>query len=351
LESKTKERDANMLSVKEIISRLGFWKAYLFSRWKTILLAGVIGGTIGLLYSILKKPEFSARCTFVLEEADKGGLGAFSGLASLAGIDLNGLGGSSGLFKGDNIIELYKSRSMIEKTLLSSAVFNGRPQLLIQRFAEFYKIDKKWRDVEPADLNFTIRPLTWKQDSIISEVVEEINQNYLTVGKPDKKLSIISVEYRSQDHFFSKVFTDEIVKNVNDFYTVTKTKKSAQNVAILERQADSVKRVLNNSIIGVAASGSANPNMNPALLMLKTPSQKRQVDVQASSAIYAEIVKNLELSKISLRRETPLIQIIDKPVFPLKKHKPRKSVSLLLGGIIAGFGTVLVLVWKKMYFE
>lgn len=330
---------------------MGIWKLYLISKWKIIVLAGITGGSLGLLYAVLTKAEYNARCTFVLEEADKGGLGSFSGLASLAGIDLNSLGGSSGIFQGDNIIELYKSRSMIEKTLLSPGNFLGKKQLLIERFAEFYHIDEKWRDIKPSDLNFKKMPYTWKQDSIISVVVENINEKYLIVGKPDKKLSIISVEYTSEDHFFAKVFTDEIVKNVNDFYTATKTKKSTQNVRILERQADSVKRVLNSSISGVAASNSANPNMNPALLMLKTPSQKRQVDVQASSSIYAEIVKNLELSKISLRRETPLIQIIDKPVFPLKKYRPRKLYSLLLGGIIAGATTVLILIWKKMYFD
>src|SRR5690606_34377321 len=98
-----------------------------------------------------------------------------------------------------------------------------------------------------------------------------------------------------------------------------------------------------------AAAIDANPNANPAMAMLRVPSQRRQVDVQASAAIYQEVVKNLELSKIALRKETPLIQVIDEPILPLKKEKLGKAKGLILGGIIAGFLTVMFLLGKRVY--
>ena len=342
----------NKISVKDLIKRLTEWVVYLLGKWKIIILCGLIGGTLGFFYALSKKPIYKAKCTFVLEEGDKGGLGAMSGLASLAGIDINSLGGgTNGIFQGDNIIELYKSRSMIVKTLLSTAKFKGKEQLLIDRYIEFYKIGEKLKDISADELKFGNPPFSIIQDSIITEIVDNINENHLIVGKPDKKLSIISVEVNSEDQLFAKAFTNSIVKNVNDFYVSTKTKKSVQNIQILQRQADSVKGVLNRSISGVAASIDANPNINPAMQILKTPSQRRQVDVQASSAIYAEIVKNLEISKISVRKETPLIQVIDEPVLPLKKTKPSKLMYLIVCSTVAGMLCSLILVWKKMYFE
>lgn len=347
-ESPTKDK----VSVKEILHRMGDWVQFLTSKWKIVMLCAILGGALGFIYAYSKKPIYKAKSTFVLEENDKGGLGAMAGIASLAGIDINSLGGgSNGLFQGDNIIELYKSRSMIEKTLLSKAKFKGKEQLIIDRYTSFYKIDQDWKDVSRSDLNFRNPPFSMRQDSIITEIVDEINENHLVVGKPDKKLSIISVEINSEDPLFAKAFTDAIVRNVNEFYTSTKTKKSVRNIAVLQKQADSVRRVLNRSISGVAASIDANPNINPARQMLKAPSQRRQVDVQASSAIYAEIVKNLEISKISLRKETPLIQIIDQPVLPLKRTKPSKLIFLIASFTLAGILSSLVLIWKKMYFE
>ena len=339
------------ISLKEVIIKLQEWRRYLLSRWKVILLAGIIGGLLGLGYSLIKKPIYTAETTFVLEEGGSGGgLGQYAGLASMVGIDLGSGGG--GIFQGDNIIELYKSRTMIEKTLLTDADFDGKKELLISRFIESNELREGWKDKPKlANIQFDIpkEKFTLQHDSIIGTIVDGINKNYLTVEKPDKKLSIISVKVKGKDELFAKAFADKIVENVNEFYIQTKTKKSAENVQILQKQADSVRRVLNAAIGGTAAAMDANPNANPAMAVLRVPSQRRQVDVQASAAVYQEVVKNLEIAKISLRKETPLIQVIDEPVLPLKKEKLGKAKGLILGGIIAGFLVVMFLLAKRIY--
>jgi uncharacterized protein involved in exopolysaccharide biosynthesis len=81
---------------------------------------------------------------------------------------------------------------------------------------------------------------------------------------------------------------------------------------------------------------------------LRVPSQKRQVDVQSSSAIYGEIVKNLELGKISLRQETPLIQVIDQPVLPLPVKKVTKIAGFVLGFILGGILIIGFILFKKL---
>lgn len=352
--SHIKEQDIqdDEISLKEVILKLQEWYRYLLSKWKTILIAGIIGGLLGLTYAWLKKPVYTAECTFVLqEEGPGGGLGQYSGLASMVGIDIGG-GGGNGIFTGDNIIELYKSRSMIQKTLLTPADFNGKKELLINRFIAFNKLRKDWeKKARLKNISFNIpeTQFTLQHDSILGELVKDIRNNYLTVEKPDKKLSIISVKVNAKDELFAKAFTDKIVENVNDFYIQTKTKKSAANLAILQKQADSVRRVLNASIGGIASSVDANPNANMALQVLRVPSQKKQVDVQANSAMYAEIVKNLEIAKISLRKEMPLIQVVDRPVLPLEKDRLGKAKGLILGGIIAGFLIVMFLLVKRIY--
>ena len=170
----------------------------------------------------------------------------------------------------------------------------------------------------------------------------------LSVIKPDKKLSIIEVNVFSKDELFAKEFANSIVSNVNSFYIQTKTKKLLQNVEILQKQADSLKSVLNGSITGVAAAADASPNANPLMSVLKVPSQRKQVDVQASTAIYAEVVKNLELSKIQLQKETPLIQAIDKPVLPLIVNKVSKIKAAAVGLILGFFLSSCWVIYKKL---
>jgi uncharacterized protein involved in exopolysaccharide biosynthesis len=73
------------------------------------------------------------------------------------------------------------------------------------------------------------------------------------------------------------------------------------------------------------------------------------VDVQANTAILTQLVANLEISKVSLRKETPLIQVIDRPILPLDKARVSKKKSLFQGGFLAGFLTVLYLVFTSLY--
>lgn len=341
-------------SLKELILKIKEWYSYLLTKWKIILIAGVIGGALGLTYAILKKPVYTAETTFVLEDGDSGGggLGQYAGLASMAGIDLGGGGG--GIFQGDNILELYKSRRMIQATLLSKDTFNGKIELLINHYISFNHLREKWeKKPETKNLKFT-ENFTNKnraQDSVMSKIVDDFNENYLEVSKPDKKLSIISVKFKSKDELFAKAFTDNIVQKVNDFYVQTKTKKSALNLAILQHQADSIKNVLFSGISGVASAVDANPNSNPAFQTLRVPSQRKQLEVQANGAAYQEILKNLEIAKVSFRRDQPLIQVIDQPILPLNNDKLGKIKGILLSGTLFGFFTILFLIFNKIIHE
>jgi uncharacterized protein involved in exopolysaccharide biosynthesis len=90
--------------------------------------------------------------------------------------------------------------------------------------------------------------------------------------------------------------------------------------------------------------------LNPALNVRRAPSARRQVDVQANTAILTELVKQTELAKVTLRKETPLIQVIDRPILPLAKERFGKTKGLVMGGILAGFLVIVVLVIKRILY-
>lgn len=119
-------------------------------------------------------------------------------------------------------------------------------------------------------------------------------------------------------------------------------------MAILQRQTDSIRRELNGAITGVAVANDNTFNLNPALNVRRAPSARRQIDVQANTAILTELVKQSELAKVTLRKETPLIQVIDNPILPLKKEKFGKLKGIVLGGFFTGFLLVLYLILKRI---
>jgi hypothetical protein len=342
------------ITIKEIILKIREWYRYLLSKWVIILIAGIVGAALGFVYASSQRPTYTAACTFVLEDGGASGnlLGQYAGIASMAGVDVGGTGG--GIFEGDNIIQLYKSRSMIAKTLLSNVEIEGENQLLIDRYIEINGLRKSWSENDLLkNLRFnheTKKPFSRIQDSVITAIVGDINKNYLSVAKPDKKLSIIKVEVKANDEAFAKFFNDEIVKNVNDFYVQTKTKKSLDNVALLQQKTDSVRAVMNGAVYTAVAVADATPNLNPTRQVQRVvPMQRAQISVETNKTILSELVKNLEMSKMSLRQETPLIQVIDYPVLPLVKEKFGKAKGIILGGLLAGFFMVLVLLTRRIF--
>jgi len=346
----TPPNKSNEISIKEIILKSKEIWQFLWSKWRIILIAGLLGGAIGLALSFIIKPKYTAKLTFAVANDKSNPLGAYSGLASMAGIDLGG--GGSDLFSSDNIMELMKSKRMIESTLLSPIEIDGLKMTLIESYIAFKKYREKWSEKPNlANIRYEINcdpsKFSRVQDSIIGTIYKDLTKTTVNISKPDRKLSIIESEITTTDEIFSKQFLEELIVNVSDFYIETKTKRLKQNVDILQSRADSLSAILTSSTLNIASL--TDQNLNAAKAVVNAGRARKQIDLQVAGAVYTEVVKQLELSKVTLQKETPLIQVIDAPVYPLEKEKLGKLKGLIFGGIIAGF---LILVWllgKRLY--
>lgn len=343
------------ITLKELLLKAKEWYTYLLSQWKMIVLAGSIGALLGLGYSFYKKPIYTASLTYAVEDGKaSGGLGGALGLASSFGLDLGG--SSGGAFSGSNLMELFKSRAMVEQTLLAPVTQNNK----IISLAEMYIQDKKWRgnwEEKPKLKVLKFLPnadktkFTRDQDSIFGEIYNDLSKNALTIEQKDKKVAIGTITLKGTNEYFAQQFTLALTNTVTDFYIETKSKRAKENMDILVRQTDSIRGELNGAITGVAVANDNTFGLNPALNVKRVPSARRQVDVQANTAILTEIVKQAELAKVTLRKETPLIQIIDQPILPLPKEKFGKAKGILLGCILAGFLTILGLIVRRIFKE
>ena len=345
----------NKFTVKDAYFKGLEWYKYLLSKWLIIVLFGILGGGIGFFMAYFQKPVYKATLSFALEDQQKeGGLGGALGLASQLGFDLGGSGG--GMFASDNLIELFKSRTIIEQTLLLPVTNNNKTLSYAEMFIETEEWRKKWAE-KPALKNIMFLPsanrleFNRNQDSILGVIYEMILKTSLNVLQKDKKIDIITIEYKSVNENFTKSFTEALANKVSDFYISTKNKKARINMAIIERQSDSIRGVLNGAITDVAVANDNTFGLNPALNIQRTPSTRRQIDVQYNVAILAELIKQTVLARVALRKETPLIQIIDRPILPLRKEKLGKLTGLIIGGFLAGMLIVSILICRRLVKE
>lgn len=334
------------ITLKELILKGSEWFRYLKSKWLIIGLVALVGAALGFWYATTQKPIYTASLSFALEEEGVGASAAM-GLASQLGIDIGS--NSGGAFKGANVLEIFKSRMMIQKALLEPANMDNK-QSLADLYIQANDLHNKWSEKkELKNIYFPVhsKVLTRLQDSILGVVYDKMIKSELSVGQKDKKNSVIFVELSTKSENFSKQFTETLAIIVSDFYIETKSKKARQNLTILQRQVDSVRNQLSSSVMGVAVSTEQTFGLNPALNVQRVPSAKKQIDVQTNTAVLTELLKQTEIAKINVRKETPLIQVIDKPILPLKKEKFGKLKGIVLGGFLAAFLVTGVLIARK----
>ena len=347
------ELDSDDVSIKDLIIKLREWKNLLKPKFKLIIALGIIGGILGYCITFFVKPTYKAVLTFAMEE-DKGGGSGLSGaigLASSFGIDLGGANGG-GAFAASNLTELMKSRLIIEKVLLNPININNKTTSLLEYYIQFNNLRAEWsKNSKLQNINFETnldrRKFSIQQDSILIHIYKNlIDKKRLNIQQKDKKVTILSIEVNSENEIFSKYFCENLAKETSDFYIQTKSKKAKINVDVLQKQVDSVRMQLNGAITGVAAEVDNVYNLNPAFNIRGSASKKKQIDVQANTAILTNLVVQLELAKITLRKETPLIQLIDQPILPLDKDQLGIIKTSLLGFILTVLVTVMAIIFK-----
>ena len=118
-------------------------------------------------------------------------------------------------------------------------------------------------------------------------------------------------------------------------YISHQTAQAENTLDFLQNRADSVFNELEFAEEKFAKTRDINERIVKASGRLKELQLMRKVEVL--NTMYLEIIKNLELSKLTLLNQTPIINIIDKPILPLKQDKRSKSKFAILFGFIGGF--------------
>lgn len=322
------------LTLPNLIAIIVFWSKKLLKKWILISIISLIGAGIGLAYAWTKKPKYTATLFFMVEEGKTSSIGAIAGIASQFGINLGG--GDDNIFTSNSIVELMKSRKLVEKALLSEGFFNNKKALLINYYIDFNNFRKTWEDEDLSKLQFTSdkSKFTILHDSIMNMVYLRLMQKETSVSKADKKLSLIKVECTTANEEFSKVFTEQWVKALSEYYVEYKTKSARQSLGSMQNRTDSVRTQLYEAEASLASLKDNNMRVIKAAGFLTEARLQRQTEIL--NIMYIELTKNLEISKMNLLFQTPLIEILDKPILPLEKQRTPKKIGMI-AGFFAGF--------------
>lgn len=338
---------ANLTDVVAGRATLGDWMLNLLQlggilrrNWKGFILVAIVGSGLGLLYGLANPRKYQAEMIIAVEDDDSNG---WQNLLQQFGIDVGG-SNPGGIFKGDALIRLFSTRNLVERTLLQDVEFgDGTRGLLANRLWPQTKMAKAeaFNNLTfPADR----KAFTPLHDSAMMLLYRYTAEEVINADKPERKLSLIMLRATHTDKYFTHAYVTTAIDQTADYYVELLTSKAKANLKVLRREADSVQMLMQKNLM--SSANSSDLNINPNRASLRVDQNRALVELQVSVTLYGEIIKNLKLAEIGMRKQTPIIQIVDYPQFPLNQVGMPAWQWSLVGAVIAigVFGVVVSLI-------
>ena len=333
--------DNKEIELRDIIITLKEIKQELISRSFKIGLFVFVFTLTAFLFNISQESRYKAELSFVVEDKQKSTpLSSVSGLASQFGFDF--FSSSNSTFSQANIMELLKSRGVISKTLLRP----NNNDLFIHKYISMYNLDSDWKNNKDLDGISFKNNIEVKHDSVITMVWEKIIEDDISVEIRNDETDIIYLSFKSLDERFAKLFSENLIDEMSSMYIEYQTKQSTNTIDFLQNRADSVFNELEKAEEEFARVKDINQRIIKASGRLKELQLMRNVEVL--NTMYLELVKNIEVSKLTLLNQTPIIQVIDRPTLPLEDTKLSPVLVFVISFVLSFLISVFYFVFRKM---
>ena len=328
------------VSIQILKEKYAEWKRYILSRKIAFCAVWGMVLAISVACSFIIPKKYTASLSFALQTSEGGG-GGLLDLASQFGFSLGA--GSMGAFGGDNLFELLSSRSMIERTLLQEQEVEGEKTNLLNLYIAAYELKEDWKDSKKPGLAGLSFPLSQArdtyarvQDSVLQVITHTIQKKQLSVGKRSKKLSIGDMSFISVNEQLSKLFVETLMDVTGTYYIQAKTKRQTENFRTLQHEVDSIRGLYSVAVRKRASAMDNSPNSIRS--SGTTDVVEHTTEMQYLALAYTEMQKNLELARVSMNQNAPLIDVIDAPIYPLQVTRYGK----LKAGVVGLFGGAFI---------
>ena len=329
-------------------------KIYIEKRF--IIKSSIITAVVGVLFALIQPNQYTSSTTFIpqLSTEMKAGGSSLSGLASLAGINLGGVEGSSE-FPPTLYPQVIESVPFRLKLLSSSVNINNDTKILSD-----YILSKK-----SFNLVSIIKKYTIGLPSLIVEIFrtedsakKSLSEIY-SISKDDKLLfehleNNLTLSVNDKEGFITMSFTDE---NKNVAAQITSFAQSMLQEKIIEFKIKSSKELLDFTIEQYDQKKYAfealqderaifvDKNINISSSLYQNKLNRIESELSIAQSVVQQLATQVEQAKLKVNKDTPVFTTIKPVSVPYEKSAPSRLQIVfvfLFVGLIFSAGYVLV---------
>ena len=314
---------------------------------------------LGVVVALLSPIEYTASSTFIPQSSQAGSSSNLSGVASLVGISLGGnISGNEippSLYPQIIQSTTYK-RDLLELPL---KIYSEKPSVLLKDYmlqknssSDFLGTVKKYTIMLPFTILSAIKGEEKKSDYNSSNSAMSVSLNEeklfesltgilkLSVNSKERFVTLsASMEDPLVSAIIAKGAQEILQKNVINY----KIKSASEQLEFNQKLLDLKKIEFDSLQNKLALFKDSNLNIVDSRFQNKLSGLESEFNIV--SAVYQEVSKQLEQSKLQVSRDTPVFSVIKKVTIPNQRSAPKRSLTVVIYsfiGFILGCGFVLI---------
>ncbi len=271
-------------------------------------LAAVVFGVMAItaLVMVLTPNRYRSHASIL----PSGNRDQLSGLMEIAGQ----FGVGSMAAADENSSSLYPS--ILRSNLVRNGVLEKNYPISSDNPSESITLDQYFETDDPNELRAALSGIT-----SISE---------------DKKLGIIRMNVETTSPELSRAILSEYLAQLESYLRFKRRSQARENEEYLVAQKAKCRQELTASEDSLQGFMQVNRNWNSSSdprLQTELARLRREVEVRAKT--YLLLTQQLELARLEVQKDIPIVRILDEPSFPTFKSGPQRTFNVLLAGCIA----------------
>ena len=303
---------------------------------------------------------YKADLNFMLNDEEGSALG---GITAILG--QFGLGGGDSDSNLDKIIELSRARVMTQKALFSEGTVQNKSDMLANHLIATLEKNNRWSDkgllsflsqdsLELDGFRFThdsIPAFTIKENKALKRLhtlmVGKERQGGLFKSEFSELSGIMTFSMTSPDAQLSIASVNKLFDVLSDYYLGKSSGKQNRDFQLIKAKYDSIQSTLDATMYSIAKFEDENRGLikkSDALRLKRMKAEEYKLGL-----MLGEVEKQYQIAELTKKRTSEYIQVIDRPLLPLKPVNKGKLYYFLLGGFLGGLLSIGFLILKKTY--
>jgi hypothetical protein len=234
-----------------------------------------------------------------------------------------------------NIVELASSRrtrEAVASTRVPSMDNKTIAEVLVGEYNKYTGFMQNEQIKLPLD---SAKLVDVASDMLISTFNAKINKN-----------GILELYYTNSNTEIVKVVSYTFVQKISEFYTDLKKKKAQVDYEFAVKKADSLKHILNSLDERAVKLDETTFFTNEELKRFRLPKVNLENDKQTVQSQYYYAVNNREAAAYKLQKETPIIEMLDKPEGRFARTAKSPKMYAIIGFLLGMVLGAVAISWK-----